>query len=264
MTVVTEYDVAIALEKKYSGEEWAFFRQVRNGAGFSASRTCDAIAFNLWPSRGLTIIGFEIKCYRSDWLSELKNPRKSEEVMKNCDHWFLVTSTEEVARLEEIPATWGWMVKSPRVLSIKKQAPQLNFTKNPSKSFYAAVMKNAKMWTDPDELIQKKIEAAEKKAAAETERRLNTDIGALTKERDRLLQERKEFEEKSGLQIDSWNIGQIGEAVRSLMRADTRARSIEYLITRESQTQRELVDLKKEIASIKALSLSIGKDANAL
>ena len=70
-------DVRAALARKFCAPEYALFYEVANATGSAATRSADAIAMGLWPSRGLYLQGFEIKVSRSDWLSELKNPAKA-------------------------------------------------------------------------------------------------------------------------------------------------------------------------------------------
>jgi hypothetical protein len=63
--------VHAALAKKYPAPEYATFFEVRDAAGFDSKRSADVITVATWPSRGLAIHGFEVKCSRSDWLREL-------------------------------------------------------------------------------------------------------------------------------------------------------------------------------------------------
>ena len=70
--------------------EWAFMAQVRNAAGFNATRTLDALALHLWPSRGLVLHGFEIKVSRSDWLREVKDPAKAEDACRLVEYFWIV------------------------------------------------------------------------------------------------------------------------------------------------------------------------------
>lgn len=106
-----------ALLRRIHGEDsrqggpnaWAFIPQVRNEAGANATRTLDAIAIGLWPSRGLEAIGYEIKCSRSDVVAELRNPAKSEAFIPYLDRFYLVTATDKMIDLEELPESWGWM-----------------------------------------------------------------------------------------------------------------------------------------------------------
>jgi hypothetical protein len=107
--IMTASDIERELMKRYPSGEYAYFSQVRNGTGFPReTRTADAMVLSLWPSRGLELYGFEIKVSRSDWLSELKNPKKAEELSQYCDYWYIVAPSD-IVEIGELPATWGLM-----------------------------------------------------------------------------------------------------------------------------------------------------------
>lgn len=98
--------IATALRQRYCPPEWALFFEVANATGGFASRRADAIAMNLWPSRGLAFHGFEIKVARYDWLREIKNPAKAEVIARYCDFWWVVTPCNLI-KDGELPETWG-------------------------------------------------------------------------------------------------------------------------------------------------------------
>jgi hypothetical protein len=92
---MTEADIAQALRDRYghqggNGRRYAFAAHVRSHAGFDATRTADFVAMDLWPSRGLSLHGHEIKVSRADWLRELKEPAKAEEFIPYMNFWWLV------------------------------------------------------------------------------------------------------------------------------------------------------------------------------
>lgn len=70
-----------------------------------------------------SIIGHEVKVSRSDWLAELRNPRKAQRWMEYCTHWYLVCPTADIVR-DDLPDGWGLMVigKNGR-LRVAKSAP---------------------------------------------------------------------------------------------------------------------------------------------
>lgn len=112
MTKLTEADVLQLLRERHTATgnggagEHAFLPMVRNAAGFSANRTFDAIAVNLWPSRGLTIHVFEVKVSRSDWRRELAKPDKAEDACKVADFFWIVAPAGCVQD-GELPPGWG-------------------------------------------------------------------------------------------------------------------------------------------------------------
>lgn len=109
---LTEAAVTTLLRERYTasgnggGGQWAFMPQVRNAAGFDASRTFDAVVLDLWPSRGLVLHVLEIKTSRSDWLRELKEPAKAEAACAVAEH-FSIVAPKGVVKAGELPPTWG-------------------------------------------------------------------------------------------------------------------------------------------------------------
>lgn len=97
-------DIKQSLQKRYDPQQWALFFEVPDSTG-GHDRRADAMAFNLWPSRGLETLGFEIKVFRSDWLNELKS-EKSANLQKFCDQWFIVAPAG-IVKTEELPKSWG-------------------------------------------------------------------------------------------------------------------------------------------------------------
>jgi hypothetical protein len=123
----TEALVLDALQRRYTAASqgaddgrFAFATHVRSGAGFGDNysvRTADAVAMDLWPSKGLQLHGHEVKVSRSDWLTELKDPTKCEGVKRYMDRWWLVVPSMALVKREELPAGWGLMVLATRRIS---------------------------------------------------------------------------------------------------------------------------------------------------
>ena len=102
-------DLRELLRKRYPSQAWALMWEVGDATGARHSRWADALAMSLWPTHGLRLHGFEIKVSRGDWLRELKDPSKAEAIAQYCDHWWLVTADDSIAKKEELPPNWGWM-----------------------------------------------------------------------------------------------------------------------------------------------------------
>jgi hypothetical protein len=144
---VTERDMLDLLRRRFTvdpgnGPRYVYAEHVRNSAGFDASRTCDFMALDTWPSSGLALHGMEVKVSRADWLRELKQPAKAAAFMAVVDYWWLVCP-KGVADVTELPPGWGMMTSAiedtlaetlfdfeeqkPRYsLRIAMQAPRLN------------------------------------------------------------------------------------------------------------------------------------------
>lgn len=206
------------LKKRYPSNEYAMMAEVSDAAGFNRSRSADYVVMNLWPSRGLSIIGIEQKASRSDWLSELKKPAKAENIFKYCDYWNLLTTKEGIANLSEIPPTWGWLCIKGASIRVMKEAPKLN-PQSLNKHFVACLLKRAcnNALIHPsqiEERIKQGIESKYDSQKGEVDR-LRNDVKNLSV----II---SNFEEASGIKIHNrWDYGkdptQIGEAVKLVL-----------------------------------------------
>ena len=106
---ITSNTLVDLLRERHPSGEWAFFEQLANGTGSHANRWADAVAMNLWPSRGMALHGFEVKVSRTDWKKELSQPEKAEEIAQYCDYWWLVVSNGALVAPGELPDGWGLM-----------------------------------------------------------------------------------------------------------------------------------------------------------
>jgi len=139
----TEREILDLLRERYTREvldvpSFIYAEHVRSGAGFGDFhlRTADAIAIDLWPSRGNHVHGFEVKTSRADWLTELRDPAKAEAVRRYCHRWWLVAPVEVVR--DDLPEGWGFLTITDGRLRVKKSAPVL--TPEPiTHSFLAAL-----------------------------------------------------------------------------------------------------------------------------
>lgn len=113
---LTASDVRAALDKRYGtrsqgrdAEAWITISEARSGAGFDGGDgQCDYLAINAWPSRGLQVIGHEIKVSLSDWKAEIAKLDKAERFARYCRRWWVVVPTELAAKIRhDVPPTWG-------------------------------------------------------------------------------------------------------------------------------------------------------------
>lgn len=202
----------ILLRHKFSPPEWAFIPQVRNGTGYMQGlRTADAFAMGLWPSRGLYLNGFEIKINRGDWLSELKNPKKAEDMAQFCDFWWVV-APKDIIKVEEVPVLWGLMIPFGKTVKIVKQAPQANPLEI-NRLFLAALLRRAQEVITPDATI--KIHY--KQGFEEGKKSANEIFDYERKRHEELRKIIDDFEKISGVSINNWHTESIGEAVRLVL-----------------------------------------------
>lgn len=211
--------------------------EVRDAAGFSASRSADVVMVGLWPSRGCLIEGMEIKVSRADWLRELKKPQKAEAFVPYCDHWWIVAADADVVKASELPPTWGLMVASGRGLGVVQQAPKLG-CKPLDRELLAAMLKRATATA----IDQPEIEAAIAARVKAERERFAADAN-FARERaqqkvEALERAFKEFEERSGVEIRAYAGGRIGDAVKAVMSGEHRRKLM------------ELGRLKSQVASL--------------
>lgn len=218
------------LREKFPPGSYALFPEVRNATGVRGDRYADAVMMSLWPSRGLEITGFEIKASRSDWLRELKDPRKAEGVACYCDRWFVLATSKDIVKVDELPKTWGLMARGARGLGVVKAAPLL--TPIPADRLFIASMLRA-----GQKQIETAVEAA--KAPYERERHLlalkveadhredstraiEQAVDAERRRGDELREALEEFRKQSGIDLlriihhQRWTLGKVAAAVKFL------------------------------------------------
>ncbi len=131
------------LKELHRPPQWAIFFEVANATGQAKARIADAVAMNLWPSRGLTIRGFEIKVSRSDYKRENDIPQKAEEIAAYCDEWWIVTPKDLIKTPAiELPAAWGLLEASEGKLRVTKAAKRTK-AKSLDRAFGAAFFRAA-------------------------------------------------------------------------------------------------------------------------
>jgi hypothetical protein len=221
---VTEFELFQALRPRYPAQQYALFPQVANATGANRPRHCDAIALSLWPSRGLHLTGFEMKSYRGDWLRELNNPQKAEDIAQFCNYWWIVAANNNIVQDGELPHTWGLLVWSEsRKQLIRKTAAKFRPpTKTPDIAFIAAVMRSAQEVVTPDGVI-----ASARHQAFQEGFEKGAQSGIYDKqELDRLRMQVRDFEKYSGVKLAFWSGEDIGSAVNIVLNGiDARLRS---------------------------------------
>lgn len=211
-------EVNAALRARFCSPEWALFFEVGDATGGNHRRWADAVAMNLYPSRGLEIHGFEVKVSRSDWTKELKTPDKSAPVQQYCDRWWIVTP-KDIIKDGELPPTWGhYEVGESGKIRQVVAAPKLTPI-DVSKEFVAAMLRRA---SSADEaVIQTMVMEQLAKARQDDESYIKRRIESETRELQSLREQVREFEAASGIKISNrWNYGEnIGKAVKMVMKS---------------------------------------------
>jgi hypothetical protein len=156
---LTSMDVRACIQRHFGmgGEQYAVLFEVRNGTAWRANRSVDAVVMSLWPSLGMHLMGMEIKISRSDWMREYRDPAKASEVFDYFDKWWLVAPAN-VAKMEEIPEPWGWLVPENGTLRKAREAATNKNVKPVDRHFLAALMRRTAK-TD-DAFVEKAISDA--------------------------------------------------------------------------------------------------------
>lgn len=235
-----------ALRDRFCGPEWALFFEVANGTGGHQRRYADAVAMNLYPSRGLEINGVEVKVSRSDWLRELKNPKKAEDVYRYCDRWWLAVSDPNIVQMGELPATWGLMVLTGKSLKVATQAPKLEPVPL-DRTFFAALARRS------SEIPEAQVKAlVDKRVEEQRERLTYGDRQAAERARAELAELRRKvsaFENAAGFSITQsygWRDRDpkaVGAAVRFVL--DGGMRALDEPLSQMEQTAARLLESVK-------------------
>lgn len=188
------------LRKRFPTPEWALMEEVAPATG-GGTTYADAVAVNLWSSRGHAVHGFEIKISRSDWLRELKQPAKAEGVFSYCDHWWLV-APRDIVKDGELPLSWGWLEVREASMVQVKAAPKLE-PKALTRAFFASLMRRGhEQITGIAERMQREAVA---EARAAIDKRVQADVAVATKHHEKLKKAVEQFHAETGLQIgESW------------------------------------------------------------
>lgn len=247
----TEKTVLDAIEPRYrkpgngGSGEYAFLRQVRNAAGFDATRTFDAVAVHLWPSRGFVTDVIEVKVSRSDWLRELKDPAKAEAAFVIGDR-FIVAAPSGIIQVGELPPGWGLLeVTEKRTrMSVAPECRSKGRTTFPA-GFVVAMLRaaGAAATTTPDD--------------REVERRLSVELAKAHEREDQRVREVQARErEKAVLATTFLNSTRLrlyseeeaveqGARVRAALAADSnRSELVKVLGFQRDRLDRMIADLK--------------------
>ena len=220
---MTERDIYLAVKAWLDPKEWVVIPQVRNATGFvRQARTADAVAVSCYPSKGIGVHGFEFKDSRSDWLRELKDAAKADEIGRFCSRWSVVVSSPDIAGPDEMPEAWGLLAVVDGKIKVRKKAP-VRPALDPTWAFFAALMRAASVVT-PEAEVEQRVAAAvtaeKNRAWQEYEQKRDADRKRDQEEERSCFARLKAFEEASGVKIDRYSIDRgkkIGEAVKFVL-----------------------------------------------
>ncbi len=203
------------LRIRYAAPEWSLMEEVAPKTG-GGTRYADAIAVNLWSSRGHAVHGFEIKVSRGDWLRELKQPEKADELVSFCDHWWIVAPAG-IVKSGELPPNWGLLELRAKGLVQVTAAPRLE-AKPVTRAFFASLMRRGheSLQVQARALVHKELTEVRGQQAADYER-CRKDA---RRDVEKLEAKIKKFEEETGLSFGSEWSGPPVAAVKLAQRLD--------------------------------------------
>lgn len=221
------------MKARYSAPAWGLLWEVPNGTGHNKSRTADAMAMSLWPSRGLELHGFELKTVRSDWLGELKNPAKAEALAKYCDRWWIVAEPG-VVEVGELPPSWGLIERRGSVLRVQREAAAHVAPVEPDTSFLASLFRavsliEARHSADyiKRSAVSAELELEYQRGVGDSEASAKRKSSNATAELEDLKTQLAKFEESSGVKIDRFcHAEKIGAAVKLVLDGGTNRREL--------------------------------------
>jgi hypothetical protein len=205
------------LREKYPRDKYALLFDVPDAVSMDQKRRIDALAFGCWASLGRTLEGFELKISRGDWLREMKQVNKADPFVALCDRFWLVTSDSTVAKLDEIPACWGWMAATKAGLRIQRPASKLpGCGESFPRSFVIGVMRRLQddLIGSPD--VRTYIDGKIKAATASVDQRIKWATDRAANDLKRNQEAIKEFEDASGIPFKTYGMGNIGAIVKQL------------------------------------------------
>jgi hypothetical protein len=243
---ITAGAIIAQLRKGWDEKAFAFLEQVRGGTGTHGSRYCDALVMSLWPSRGFDVIGMEVKVSRQDWLNELKQPEKADEIFRFCNYWWLIVADRSIVREGELPRPWGLQTMGPDGVETIIDAPKLQ-PEPLSPAFVASVLRCVSKNEPGKERLNDSYQAGYREGYAAGEKSTK-HIGAYNnQEHERLKNSIAEFERRSGVKIEFYNGGVVGEQFKRFQDADRQLNHMQRNLEAVRGAARRILDISKEV-----------------
>lgn len=234
-----------AMELRYPGDRYAVFYDVPDNVGLDSRRRADAIAFGMWKSVGRLIEGFEFKASRSDWLREVKQVEKADPFIERCDRWWLVTTDATIAKLEEIPACWGWLSLTPTGLRVQKPAAKLReYSPTMDRLFVFGVLRKAAEPTTSEE-YERRLTEYRRKTDAEIEERVRRGVELANGSHGRLLKKVEAFEKGLGMKLEDWRAENVAKIAAELAKISYEPHGLDAVDRALEVQQRTLANLQE-------------------
>lgn len=211
-------NIKAALRRRYCAPEWAVLFEVGDATGARHTRFADAVAMSLWPSRGLTLHGFEIKISKSDWKKERSQPQKAETIAAYCDFWTLVTAKGVISDTDEIPPAWGWIEWDGAKLTRRRDDTKTE-AQPMDRAFLAALLRRADK--SNEELINAEVIRRTATADSDFDRRVEEAAARQAGRQSNAAKQIEEFEKASGIKFGHWygqgSPEEVGRAVKAVL-----------------------------------------------
>jgi len=151
-------------------------------------------------------MGFEVKASRSDWLNELKNGQKADDLAKYCDYWYLVVGDKDFVKEGELPKTWGLIAPSGSGMSVIVEAKELNADPI-DHLFLAALFRNISDKMIPEDIFKSRVKGA-----------VDHQIKFYKDENEKYKKILQVLDDVSGIRIDTWTadekLYEIGKSIK--------------------------------------------------
>jgi hypothetical protein len=239
------------LRTKYQRDRYALFFDVPDAVSLDARRRIDAVAVGIWKSVGRDIEAFELKVSRSDWLRELKQVDKADPFIKTCDRFWLVTGDPSVAKLEEVPACWGWMTATKHGLRVQRPAQKLpRDRENLPWSFTLGLLRKLQddLVSSPD--VRTMLEESQRELRERHARELEQAGNRASRDLQTLRETVAKFEEESGIKLGDYRFHHAGVVVKSLLKLGYSGDGVTHVPRRLRQQANQLRDLLKDVEAV--------------
>ncbi len=252
---VTAEDIRAAMKQRFTPPEHALFFEVGNGTGSNLRGWADAWTMNLFPSKGLAVTGYEIKVSRSDLKKELEQPKKSDNVGKYCDYWYLVVPKGLIREEDMIPPAWGILEYSEGKLRQTKRPEKIESIPL-TRAFIAAILRREQersgqaLTSEVYRLSDERVRNLERLHEEELVRVRQREHESANRRLEHLKESIAAFQEASGIEIGAYDGEKLGEAVKiaeALGLTGGRYGSVKSMI---SETETFLNKLKNTLAEV--------------
>lgn len=213
---VTAAEVRAGLLRRFAPPECAVVFEVAQSTGHAARRHLDAVAMELWPSRGLALHGIEVKVSRADWRREKADPEKAEEIARFCDY-FWIAAPEGLVPVAELPSAWGLLELKGEVIS-ERRAARKTEAEELTRPFLAALLRAGGRGIDPDS-VEAVLDKRRRLLDQEFDQRVELAAERKVRNRDKGADSWRALRAAIGEVADCWMVDEeIIEAVRLVLK----------------------------------------------